>query len=546
MKSKKRRGIPMMIIVLGMIFVILFSFLVAVSYVGYRQFTNKITAQYSENAVSIANSASSLVEPSRLKVYLENKGQCSDFFELYEIFTQMCSNLNATYIYIIEPDVSKNYEEITFVVSTVNENKNLDPFEVGYTMKTTNEDYRASYQKIYEESLESAIVVRDKGLRSGAKPHITALVPIKDDTGNVIGILAAERPMSYLNEARGQFLNGIIIAGMCIFVLMFLVFSVCTYLIIIKPIRNIAGETERFASENKKSEEELITKVSNVREIKTLAFTIDDMEKKTLDYFNNLTIVTAEKERLGSELYLARSIQAACLPSDFPAFPERKEFDIFATMDPAKEVGGDFYDFFLLDDDHLALVIADVSGKGIPAALFMMISKTLIKDHSRYFDSPKKILEEVNEVLCKETKSDMFVTAWMGILEISTGKLTAANAGHEFPSLKRKDGSFKLIKDKHGLVLAGMEGSKYSEYEISLEPGDILYVYTDGVAEATNSSEELFGTDRMLQALNNSSTDDLTGLLTNVRKEIDEFVKEAPQFDDITMLGLKYTGTFDI
>ena len=227
------------------------------------------------------------------------------------------------------------------------------------------------------------------------------------------------------------------------------------------------------------------------------------------------------------------------LPNIFPAFPERDEFDIYATMTPAKEVGGDFYDFFMIDDDHLGMVMADVSGKGVPAALFMMMSKILVNNFAMMGGSPAKVLEQVNAQICKNNKEEMFVTVWFGVLELSTGKVKAANAGHEYPILKKADGTFELFKDKHGFVVGGMEGARYKEYEFLLEKGGTLFLYTDGVAEATNAKNELFGTERMLTALNQEPQADPKTLLTNMKNAVDTFVGDAPQFDDLTMLSVK-------
>lgn len=252
-----------------------------------------------------------------------------------------------------------------------------------------------------------------------------------------------------------------------------------------------------------------------------------------------------EKERIGAELHVATQIQSSMLPCIFPAFPEYQEFDIYASMNPAKEVGGDFYDFFLVDKDHLALVIADVSGKGVPAALFMMISKTLLKNAAQAGDSPKETLQKVNNQLLESNEAEMFVTAWMGVYEISTGKLTAANAGHEYPALKRADGRFELYKDRHGFVLAGMENTRYYEYEIQLNEGDILFVYTDGVAEAADKDNRLYGTERMLAALNRRTDVGPKELLEEVKADIDGFVGDTVQFDDITMMALKIKNAHD-
>ena len=243
-----------------------------------------------------------------------------------------------------------------------------------------------------------------------------------------------------------------------------------------------------------------------------------------------------------TELNMATEIQMSMLPLTFPAFPDRSEFDIYASMDPAKEVGGDFYDFFLIDDDHLATVIADVSGKGVPAALFMMSSKILLNDHATIGGSPAEILERVNKLVYANNKAHMFVTVWLGILEISTGKLTSASAGHEYPMIN-VNGKYELLKDKHGLAIGAMPNSKYKDTEITLNKGDSVFVYTDGVAEATDANNKLFGTDRTLEALNAIQAGvSQKEILAGVRSAVDAFVKEAPQFDDLTMLGLKYFG----
>ncbi|MBQ9065195.1 MAG: serine/threonine-protein phosphatase [Blautia sp.] len=207
-------------------------------------------------------------------------------------------------------------------------------------------------------------------------------------------------------------------------------------------------------------------------------------------------------------------------------------------MNPAREVGGDFYDFFLIDDDHLGMVVADVSGKGIPAALFMMMSKILINNFAMMGGDPASVLEQTNTAICQNNEEDMFVTAWFGILQISTGIITAANAGHEYPIIKNPGKGFEVYKDKHGFVLGGMEDMTYKNYEFRLEKGGMLFLYTDGVPEATNVYDELFGTERLLTALNSCNADGPVKLLTHVRSSVNEFVGDADQFDDLTMMGI--------
>ncbi len=249
-----------------------------------------------------------------------------------------------------------------------------------------------------------------------------------------------------------------------------------------------------------------------------------------------------EKAAADRDLAVAADIQENILPKIFPYMPERTEFDLYATMKPAKEVGGDFYDFFMVDDDHLVLVMADVSGKGIPAALFMMVSRTLIKNRALLGEDPAKVLYEVNNSLCEGNKAELFVTVWLAKISLSTGEGLAVNAGHEHPVLKHKDGTFELVEYKHSPAVATIEDMPFKQHAFKLEPGDTFFVYTDGVTEATNSKNELFGTDRMLDVLNHSIDADPEMMLSNMSENINAFVGEAKQFDDITMLALKYNG----
>ena len=278
-------------------------------------------------------------------------------------------------------------------------------------------------------------------------------------------------------------------------------------------------------------------------EFEELTGILAGMERDIAKSERELLRATAEKQRIRTELNVANDIQENMLPNLFPPFPDRTEFEIFASMDPAKEIGGDFYDFFLLDDRHLALVMADVSGKGIPAALFMMSSMIIIDNFARMGFSPKKVLELSNETICQLELSDMFVTVWFGILDLESGVVTAANAGHEYPAFRKADGEFELIQARHGFVIGGLPGMKYKEHTFRMEPGDVLFLYTDGVPEASRQDNEMYGTDRMLIALNEAKDLKPEPLLKSVRADIDAFVKSAPQFDDLTMLCLEYYGS---
>jgi Serine phosphatase RsbU, regulator of sigma subunit len=309
---------------------------------------------------------------------------------------------------------------------------------------------------------------------------------------------------------------------------------------IVKPLNTITERISEISESNLEFKMEDAYRTGD--EVEELATSFVTISHRTVEYLETVKRVTAEKERIGTELALANQIQAAMLPHIVPAFPEREDFDIIGSMDPAKEVGGDFYDYFLVDEDHLCMVIADVSGKGVPAALSMMASKIILQSIAMMGYSPAVILERANETICSNNEAQMFVTAWLGILELSTGKLTAANAGHEYPILKRREGQYELYRDKHGFVLGGMEGIHYTEYEIPMKPGDKLFVYTDGVPEATSAEQELFGTERMLLALNSHPDDAPQETLNHMRESVDRFVLEAEQFDDLTMMSMEFKG----
>ena len=257
----------------------------------------------------------------------------------------------------------------------------------------------------------------------------------------------------------------------------------------------------------------------------------------------NSTVTTLKRyiaeaaARIDKELEYAKQIQLSALPTNFP---ENEDFEIYAQMIAAKEVGGDFYDFYKLSDTTVAFLVADVSGKGIPAAMFMMTAKTIIKDLAESGMAVNDIFTKANEKLCENNESGMFVTAWMGILDLTTGQLQFANAGHNPPVLKRANGGFEYLKTRAGFVLAGMEGVRYRAGELMISPGDRLFLYTDGVPEATNTENKLYGEDRLLAFMNQNASAEATEFLPALKANIDEFVGEAPQFDDITMLMFDY------
>ena len=525
---------------IGGIVILLVSFFVVICIIGYNSFTDALLSQYSEGAFLTAETAARLIDADRMEEYAQSGGKKKEYLDTWVKLDQLCNSSGATFIYVIRPDRS-DYAHITFLFSTIDHKSKYTIYEFGFVRDTTNDEYRQKYRKLYEQESDRELVIRDRGYIE-TDPHITAMVSLKGTDGQVKAILCVQRQMSVLARERQTYLNKIIQLLVILVLLVIIGQIVFLHRVLLSPIKQISEEAARFSRENKAAEKKLQQTIRNKDEIGDLAVSIDQMEEQIQDYIGSITRITAEKERINTELKLATRIQAGMLPHIFPPFPQRDEFDIYATMEPAKEVGGDFYDFFLVDDDHLCMVMADVSGKGVPAALFMMASKIRLQNNAMLGRSPAEILTEVNEAICANNREEMFVTTWLGILEISTGKLTAANAGHEYPVLMHANGEFELYKDKHGFVIGGMEGVRYKQYELQLSPGDKLFLYTDGVPEATDANGELFGTERMTAALNEQKNGKPDQVLAQVRHNVDAFVKEAEQFDDMTMLLLEYRG----
>ncbi len=301
-----------------------------------------------------------------------------------------------------------------------------------------------------------------------------------------------------------------------------------------EKVRSISGDSFNF---------EMDEHYRTGDEIEVLAGTFEELSDRTRKYITEITEFTAEKERIGAELNVATRIQASMLPKNFPIFPDRKEFELYATMTPAKEVAGDFYDMFLIDDDHLCMVVGDVSGKGVPAALFMVVSKTVIKNRALSGGTPAEILYDVNNSLNEGNTEIMFVTVWLGILTISTGELVQASAGHEYPVIQRKGGDYELITTDNGMILGVIKKAKYKNITFNLGVGDTLFMYTDGLPEATNAMDKRLEIDGMMAAINRHKDADVQELLKCIRQEVNDFVKGAPQYDDLTMLILRYYGS---
>ena len=513
--------------------------------VSYRVFSSTMTDYYVRLGTNLVRTLASQLDAEELERYYAT-GEVDDAYYVTQDFIRdMADNNDVEYLYVVRPHGTG----VTFLFdSDMDVDTDGSYSEGGYCALGSYVDLVGEFADNLDNLLAGLPVEPIIQWDESYGWLMTAMTPVLHSDGSMAGYVMADISMNEVMNTQRDFLLVLATLLTALTIAFILLFLFITRKHVIRPIDLLTQATAAFI-QNNEAELAAGTATVNIPEIHTrdevelLANAFRKMQEDMISYIRSFMAVTAEKERIGAELNVATQIQADMLPSIFPAFPERSEFDIYAGMTPAKEVGGDFYDFFLVDDDHLALVIADVSGKGVPAALFMVIAKTLLKNAVQMGLSPKAALEKVNNQLCENNEAEMFVTVWLGVYEISSGRLTAANAGHEYPAIRRAGGQFELFKDRHGFVLAGMEGARYREYELELGVGDSLFVYTDGVAEATDGTNTLYGTDRMLAALNRNRGLEPEKLLHQVKADIDRFVGSAPQFDDITMLALQRKGS---
>ena len=526
--------------VIGGLVSMILLFAVVVCVIGYNNFTDAFKVEYTSVTHHMADSAAAIVNGDHIDQYLAGEEQ-EEYNAAKSRMDTTCQRMNVSLIYVIKVD-KNDYGSFESVFNSVNnsvDNSEYTEWEVGHKRDTTNEEYRDKYEAIYEQRSDCETVFRtDPG--DGSHPHMTTMVPVKNSEGEVTALLCIQRPIREMVDAIMPYMIMIFIGVALIEILVCILTSRFISKSIIAPVEKVSKEASRFAKENTKSEP--LGEISRYDVLKNLAGSIDFMETEMTNYIENLTAVTAERERLGAEISIAAQIQNDALPAVFPPFPDRHEFGIYASMDPARGVGGDFYNFFFIDDDHLALVMADVSGKGIPGALFMMVTNILVTERTKIGGTPAEILSFVNDRHCEHNQAEMFVTVWLGILEVSTGHLIYANAGHEDHTVYRKNGAFEIVKEKHGFVVGGMEGVQYKDYEMQLNKGDKLFLYTDGVPEATDKNDNMFGTGRMVDALNIEPAAGPEQILKNVRQAVDRFVGDAEPFDDLTMLCLEYFG----
>lgn len=492
------------------------------------EYRNNLLQSYSSLAYSYTRAAAQYIDGDRVPQYLLT-GEKDEYYDLVSDYLKsLLDQSKLLYYYVFVPcsdDLVYIWDEDT---------------DLGY-----HENYMPGGKESVARLLEPEYIEEIKITPNSEYGSIaSAFSPIYDSDGNCVAIVGADLSMGNINKQIINFIMhlGIIIWAIIILSTLLLYLLIRRYVVL--PINSLSKATEGIV-ERIENNEEFDFDIHTGDEIENLAFSFKSMDHEMKEYIARLSEVTAERERIGAELNVAKQIQASMLPSIFPAFPEQSEFDIFASMNPAKEVGGDFYDFFMVDETHLAIVIADVSGKGVPAALFMVIAKTLLKDHTDSRSDLGDVFTTVNRMLCEANSEEMFVTAFEGVLDLESGEFRYVNAGHEIPFICRKGGIYETYPIKAGFVLAGMEGLRYKSGVIQMNPGDKLFQYTDGVTEATDSNNQLYGMERLHSILGINSACSPGELLPLIKQDLDAFAGDAPQFDDITMLCLEYKNKYE-
>ena len=518
--------------------------------VGFMTYYRGMIERYQVYLSDLLHTTALSVDGDDLARCIETGEKSDRFEETQQILNRIKENYDIHYIYMVRPLNTEQTDNMMDVMAgiTAQEKAENEAFYSVTLGGLTGDYYTPEVAGNYLKGMQKEDVSFFSTDTTEFGRDFTGMLPIRDSAGQPVALLCVDISMNEIRRVWIQYVLTLIGAIILLSALAMTIMYSWLKKRVILPVQRLKEVSEKIVSSSRETDDpqELILADPEIHtgdEMEVLAVALSDMFADMKLYMTDLLKVTKEKERIGAELNVATQIQADMLPRIFPPFPDRSEFDIYATMQPAKEVGGDFYDFFMLDEDHLGLVMADVSGKGVPAALFMVIAKTLIKNRAQMGGSPAEVLAYVNEQLCEGNDAELFVTVWFAILELSTGKGIAANAGHEHPVLRRSGGDYELVVYRHSPAVATLPGIRFREHEFELHPGDRVFVYTDGVPEAINEKEEDYGPDRMLAALNSCPPDTpMDETLRLVREDLDRFAGQMPQFDDVTMMAIDYRG----
>jgi sigma-B regulation protein RsbU (phosphoserine phosphatase) len=509
---------------------------VAIILVSYYSYRDAMFDRYKENITSLVHTAATMVPADKVDTYFETMETDEEYDRMIENFRIIQEENNLEYLYSYVPT-----EEGLKVFAQGTVAGEVGHFTLGDVLGTDyypQEDLDSAMLLFTDPNQPKIYITSD----SAFGYLITAFEVIRDEAGNPILVVGADMSMSVIGDTLMHYILLVSIISLFIFALFITIYLYFLRKELINPLQLIVDGATDFVNTNMDDDlgqiMALDLKINTGDEIEILAQAFNQMTSDIIRYINELTQVTSERERIETELRIATLIQEGMLPQDFE-FPGRSDIGVFASMKAAKEVGGDFYDFFFVDEEHFCIVIGDVSGKGVPAALFMAMSKATVKDLVLRRLPVDEVMSQANKNLCKNNEQGMFVTLFIAIIEIKTGRIEWCDAGHNPTIVWKKDGRVEILKGKKGFVCAGLETAKYKMNEDYIEAGDILYLYTDGVTEANNVEKELYGEERLYQLIENLKKREIKELCTSVLVDLDDFTGEEAQFDDITMLGFE-------
>lgn len=519
-------------LILGLV-VMAMVLLLSLTLVVTTMYRRRMEEYFSKIAFDQASVAAEIIDGDAVRRYYETGKKDAYYHEIHEYLLMVKQKVGLKYFYVVVPEE----DVMVYIWDSGVEG------EEGVCDLLDEDAYYGGGHRLMHEAFAVDADRKILVTRNAEYGYLaSAYVAILDSAGVPVALASVDISMEIINQQLLTFVGGAVLVSCLILIISAVAYYYYVRHIVIRPAVILHDAAGKLVKDEMDDLGNFTIDIHSGDEFEDLAQAFQYMTVELSEYIKNLTEVTAEKERIGAELDVAAQIQSSMLPCIFPAFPGKKEIDIYATMNPAKEVGGDFYDFFMVDDRHLAVVMADVSGKGVPAALFMVIGKTLIKDHTQPGKPLGEVFSDVNNLLCDSNSEGLFITAFEGVLDLETGEFFYVNAGHEVPYINRAGEGYQPYKVRPGFVLAGLEDMRYKEGSLTLQPGDRIFLYTDGVPEATNRENELYGNERLYRILNQNKDRTPKELLPEIKADVDLFVGEAPQFDDITMLCLEYKG----
>ena len=521
-----------------------FLMILGIGAVGYFTYSNEMTDSCQKYIAGVLGAAKTQINVDDLENCLKT-GIISEQYNKTHEFLDTCKVIyDIKYIYIMKPlnDSAEDNMQYAMIGITEEEAKNGMRERLG---ALSGSEYSPEVARFYIDALHGGDKISYYANTTSFGYMYTGLVPLYNSKNEPVLVLSVDILMDAIYATRKRYVVTVAAFGIVLLVLFLIGIASWMSKRVTRPIAKLEQAAREYVknSRGNSNPDTLTFKVPAINtkdEIESLYNSLINMSEDLKKYMHNLMLETQEKERIESELSIARNIQADMLPKNFRLLSDRNDVEIYASMDPAKEVGGDFYDFFMIDENHLCIVIADVSGKGVPAALFMVVAKTLIKNHMQSGETISKALTETNNQLSENNDEMLFVTAWLGVLDLTTREVEYCDAGHEAALLIHENGTVETIKAKKKYPpLATMEGTKYATSTFSMVPGDKLFIYTDGVPEATDKNDKLYGMSRLKNLLESTQAENPKTLLSLVRSDVDKFVGDAPQFDDLTMLSVQ-------